>query len=213
LKESTLRSASSLTLCGAIFDAAGKRSQLSKLEHLISDPEFWNQPEKSQKVMQDRKRLEEAVAHDSKIAGINSDLETLFELHREGEDVGAELERELKLFRHQLEELETGMLLSGENASRSAIMAIHPGAGGTESQDWAEMLLRMYLRWVERTGRNATAPALNPRLSRSTAKTLTVFFNLRSASIALSGFRLLTRTLAGIRRSPPYSSIRRWTMM
>jgi peptide chain release factor 2 len=150
-----LRSASSLTLCGAIFDAAGKRSQLSKLEHLISDPEFWNQPEKSQKVMQDRKRLEEAVAHDSKIAGINSDLETLFELHREGEDVGAELERELKLFRHQLEELETGMLLSGENASRSAIMAIHPGAGGTESQDWAEMLLRMYLRWVERHGMSA----------------------------------------------------------
>lgn len=102
--------------------------------------------------MQDRKRLEEALEHDSKIASLNSDLETLFELSREGEDVAAELERELKAFRAQLDQLETGMLLSGDNDARSAIVTIHPGAGGTESQDWAEMLLRMYLRWAERHG-------------------------------------------------------------
>ena len=145
-----MSSASRPKLCGAIFDAPKKKAQLDKLEQTISDPDFWNQPEKSQKVMQDRKRLEESIQHDSKIAGISSDVETLFELSREGEDVGAELEKELKAFRAQLDELETGMLLSGENASRSAIMTIHPGAGGTESQDWAEMLLRMYLRWAER---------------------------------------------------------------
>ncbi len=102
--------------------------------------------------MQDRKRLEEALEHDSKIASLNSDLETLFELSREGEDVAAELERELKAFRAQLDQLETGMLLAGDNDARSAIVTIHPGAGGTESQDWAEMLLRMYLRWAERHG-------------------------------------------------------------
>jgi peptide chain release factor 2 len=102
--------------------------------------------------MQDRKRLEEALEHDSKIASLSSDLETLFELSREGEDVAAELERELKAFRAQLDQLETGMLLSGDNDARSAILTIHPGAGGTESQDWAEMLLRMYLRWAERHG-------------------------------------------------------------
>jgi peptide chain release factor 2 len=102
--------------------------------------------------MQDRKRLEEALEHDSKIASLNSDLETLFELSREGEDVAAELERELKVFRAQLDQLETGMLLAGDNDARSAIVTIHPGAGGTESQDWAEMLLRMYLRWAERHG-------------------------------------------------------------
>jgi peptide chain release factor 2 len=102
--------------------------------------------------MQDRKRLEEALDHDSKIASLNSDLETLFELSGEGEDVAADLERELKTFRAQLDQLETGMLLSGENDARSAIVTIHPGAGGTESQDWAEMLLRMYLRWAERHG-------------------------------------------------------------
>ena len=147
-----MSSASRLKLCGAIFDAPKKQKELSQLEVQLSDPDFWNQPEKSQKVMQDRKRLEQAVQQDSKIAGLRSDVETLFELSREGEDVGAELEREMKAFRAHLDELENAMLLSGENAARSAIMTIHPGAGGTESQDWAEMLLRMYLRWAERHG-------------------------------------------------------------
>ena len=100
--------------------------------------------------MQDRKRLEEVIAHDRQVAAHTADLETLFELGREGEDVAAELDSELKTFSKRLEELEDGMLLSGDNDMRSAIVTIHPGAGGTESQDWAEMLERMYLRWAER---------------------------------------------------------------
>jgi peptide chain release factor 2 len=102
--------------------------------------------------MQDRKRLEQAIAEDADVTRLTSDLDTLFELGREGENVTADLEREMKTFAERLETLETGMLLSGRNDSKSAIMAIHPGAGGTESQDWAEMLLRMYLRWAERHG-------------------------------------------------------------
>jgi peptide chain release factor 2 len=102
--------------------------------------------------MQDRKRLEEAIAEASQIAGVTSDLDTLFELSREGENVNGEIEREMQTFSARLEKMETAMLLSGENDARSAIMTIHPGAGGTESQDWAEMLLRMYLRWTERNG-------------------------------------------------------------
>jgi peptide chain release factor 2 len=100
--------------------------------------------------MQDRKRLEEQIAQEEKIAGLASDLDTLFELGREGENVNADLEREMRSLTAYLEKLETKMLLAGENDARSAIMTIHPGAGGTESQDWAEMLLRMYLRWAER---------------------------------------------------------------
>src|SRR5437764_834912 len=100
--------------------------------------------------MQDRKRLEEFLADDSRIAALTSDLDTLFELAHEGEDVNGDIARELKSFSSVLEKVETAMLLSGENAARSAIVTIHPGAGGTESQDWAEMLLRMYLRWAER---------------------------------------------------------------
>ena len=102
--------------------------------------------------MQDRKRLERAIEEDEKIQSLTSDLDTLFELAREGENVTAEIERELKSYAAVLEKLETAMLLSGENDAKSAIVTIHPGAGGTESQDWAEMLLRMYLRWAERQG-------------------------------------------------------------
>ncbi len=145
-----MRSGSKAKLFGAIFDAPAKKKELEKLEAAIGDPDFWNQPEKSQRVMQQRKRLEEAVQNARAVAAVNSDIETLFELAREGEDVNGDLERELRSFESKLEELETGMLLSGENDARDAIITIHPGAGGTESQDWAEMLLRMYLRWAER---------------------------------------------------------------
>jgi peptide chain release factor 2 len=100
--------------------------------------------------MQDRKRLEEQIDQDTRISSLVSDVETLFELAREGENINAELEREMRLFSDELAKLEDKMLLSGENDRRSAILTIHPGAGGTESQDWAEMLLRMYLRWAER---------------------------------------------------------------
>jgi len=100
--------------------------------------------------MQDRKRLEEQIDQETKISVLASDLDTLFELAREGENVNTDLEREMRSLTAYLEKLETKMLLSGDNDARSAIVTIHPGAGGTESQDWAEMLLRMYLRWAER---------------------------------------------------------------
>ena len=100
--------------------------------------------------MQERKRLEQTLADDQRIYALTSDLDTLFELAREGENVDGEINRELKSFSDVIEKVETAMLLSGENDARSAIVTIHPGAGGTESQDWAEMLLRMYLRWAER---------------------------------------------------------------
>src|SRR5689334_21729441 len=101
--------------------------------------------------MHQRKRLEEAIQDWKLVASATSDIDTLFELAKEGEAVDGDLEREMKALENKLEQLETGMLLSGENDARDAIVTIHPGAGGTESQDWAEMLLRMYLRWAERT--------------------------------------------------------------
>ena len=102
--------------------------------------------------MQERKRLERSVEDDQRITQMTSDLDTLFELAREGESVNGDIEHEMKAYSQRLAEIEDSMLLNGENDSRSAIMTIHPGAGGTESQDWAEMLLRMYLRWAERKG-------------------------------------------------------------
>jgi peptide chain release factor 2 len=172
-----LRSDSKVKLCGAIFDAPRKREELKKSEQEINDPAFWNQPEKSQKIMQQRKRLEEAVAQAEQVTATLSDIDTLFDLGREGEQVSADLEREMKAFGARLETLETGMLLSGENDGRDAIVVIHPGAGGTESQDWAEMLLRMYLRWAERHGFEAI---LTDRLEGEGA-------GIKSATVEING--------------------------
>jgi len=99
--------------------------------------------------MRDRKRLEEGISNDGRIRSLTDDLDTMFELAREGEPVLGEIENDLKTYGEFIERIETAMLLSGDNDARSAIVTIHPGAGGTESQDWAEMLLRMYLRWAE----------------------------------------------------------------
>ena len=105
--------------------------------------------------MRQRKRLEEALATEADLERRSNDIAAYFELAREGESVEADLAREIADLRAKVDELETKTLLSGENDARNAIVTIHPGAGGTESQDWAEMLLRMYLRWAERHGLEA----------------------------------------------------------
>jgi peptide chain release factor 2 len=141
-------------LCGAIFDRPAKQKLFDKLEAQVSAPDFWNNQENSQKILQERKRLEEALTQEREVATTASDIDTLFTLGREGEDVTADIEAEMKKFREKLSRLENRMLLSGENDHRAAIVTIHPGAGGTESQDWAEMLERQYLRWAERKKMN-----------------------------------------------------------
>jgi peptide chain release factor 2 len=102
--------------------------------------------------MRERKRLEESLTMDANLARRAEDIAAYFDLAREGEAVTDDLRKEINDLRELAEKLETQTLLSGENDMRNAIVTIHPGAGGTESQDWAEMLLRMYLRWAERQG-------------------------------------------------------------
>jgi peptide chain release factor 2 len=81
-----------------------------------------------------------------------ADLQALLELAMEGEDVGTDLHKEVERLEQEIQHTEVRMLLAGEHDESNAIVTIHPGAGGTESQDWAEMLLRMYLRWAEQAG-------------------------------------------------------------
>jgi len=102
--------------------------------------------------MREKKRLENMLATEADLVRRGDEIATYFELAREGESVDADLQREIASLREKVELLETESLLSGENDPRNAIVTIHPGAGGTESQDWADMLLRMYLRWAERQG-------------------------------------------------------------
>ncbi len=155
-------------MCGVIFDVAGSRATIASLEEKTSNPDFWQDQEKAQKILQQRKAAEEIVASDQKLARMLSDIETYFNLAAEETDVAQrdsllhDIEREMAVADTYVSELETITLLSGENDKLNAIMTIKPGAGGTESQDWAEMLLRMYLRWAERKGFRATVMDLTP---------------------------------------------------
>lgn len=102
--------------------------------------------------MREKKRLENMLATEADLTRRTDDISAYFELAREGESVDADLRREINSLREKVDLVETETMLSGENDARNAIVTIHPGAGGTESQDWADMLLRMYLRWAERQG-------------------------------------------------------------
>jgi len=112
--------------------------------------------------MRQRKRLETAIETDADLARRADEIDTYFDLAREGEEVSGELKREIDGLRSLVERLETDTLLSGDNDARNAIVTIHPGAGGTESQDWAEMLMRMYMRWAERRGFQTTLNDYQP---------------------------------------------------
>src|SRR6266404_1759606 len=137
---------------GSIFDAPNLRRQLETIEKKIADPNFWSNSELSQQTMRERKRLEGGLATDVELQRRSGDIAAYFDLAKEGEDITADLQREIGSLRTLLDKLETQTLLSGETDALNAIVTIHPGAGGTESQDWAEMLLRMYLRWAEVQG-------------------------------------------------------------
>jgi len=139
-------------MCGGSFDRENKTRQLSELQTLIDDPGFWSDQDRSTRVLQQRARLEETLNIDKKISSQLEDAQALVELGREGEEVESELTSALQELDSFAGKVETQVLLSGVNDRVNAIIEIHPGAGGTESQDWAEMLMRMYMRWAERSG-------------------------------------------------------------
>jgi peptide chain release factor 2 len=121
----------------------------------MSAPGFWDKPETAQEVGRKRARVEKRIASGEEILNKDSELDVLLELQREGEPVDAEIDDVMAQLETEITAIEMTMKLSGEHDERDVILAIHPGAGGTESQDWAEMLLRMYLRYAERKGWSA----------------------------------------------------------
>jgi peptide chain release factor 2 len=121
----------------------------------MSAPGFWDRPETAQNVGRKRALIEKRIATGESINTKSEDLDVLLELQREGETVDSEIEQLVSQLESEINSIEMTMKLSGEHDDRDAIVAIHPGAGGTESQDWAEMLLRMYLRFAERKGWSA----------------------------------------------------------
>ncbi len=138
--------------CGGFFDVETKTQELKKLEEQASAPDFWSDQEKAQKALQHRAKVERAINTAERLARLVDDIEVLFDFAVEDEGSASELRSSLAVLTRLVDESETQMLLGGENDARNAIVAINAGAGGTDAQDWAEMMLRMYLRWSERHG-------------------------------------------------------------
>ncbi len=125
---------------------------MAQIEEVISDPAFWTRAQESQHVLRRRRYLHRSLELSRKCGNGLEDLEVLMELEKEGEDVLSDIRQQVRDLEERLSKAELNTLLSGQNDACNAIVTIHPGAGGTESQDWAQMLFRMYLRWAEKQG-------------------------------------------------------------
>jgi len=138
---------------GGIFDEAELRKQLAEVNEEAQAPEIWSDQSRAKDVMRRRSNLQQSVETIDTLAESLEELEILLEMARQGEDGAAvELENTLNSLRPKLDRIELTMKMSGEHDRSNAFIEIHPGAGGTESQDWAQMLERLYLRWCERRG-------------------------------------------------------------
>jgi peptide chain release factor 2 len=138
----------------SVFDLASKEQEIARLERRAASPGFWDRRDEAQAVMQKLTSLNEEAETWKELAGRVADAQTLLDLAvADGDEAVAEgIAGEVQAIEADLGRLEFQLVLSGPYDKDNAILAIHAGAGGTEAQDWAEMLLRMYLRWAEGRG-------------------------------------------------------------
>jgi peptide chain release factor 2 len=139
-------------ICGAIFDAADPTTELTTIEARVAEPDFWKDQADAQRMLQRRRQLSDEIELRSSLVRRIDDLGVLLEWAEQGEEVSADLLKALDALEREVDAAEIKKMLGGEHDRASAIVTVHPGAGGTESQDWADMLLRMYLKWSERRG-------------------------------------------------------------
>jgi peptide chain release factor 2 len=145
----------------------------------MAKPSFWEDNRHAQEVIRERTEVSRLVTRVKELAAQGEDLTVFLELAEEATDgsLDAEIAAGVAGLRKELDEFELKIMLSGSHDTKAAIVSIHPGAGGTESQDWAQMLLRMYLRWCERAGLKAEVVDLLPGDEAG----------LKSATIEVSG--------------------------
>jgi peptide chain release factor 2 len=142
---------STLTTVERVLDVEGLRGRIEKLEHEASDPHLWDDQARAQKVTSELSHTQGELRRVEELRQRLDDLPVLYELAAEdgGDDELAEADAELKKLREDLEAMEVRTLLSGEYDEREAVVTIRSGAGGVDAADWAEMLMRMYIRWAE----------------------------------------------------------------
>jgi peptide chain release factor 2 len=146
----------------SIFDVAAKEKEIIDLEKKSSEPDFWNDQAGAQTSMRRLAEYRKVVLQWRELEEKASDIAELIELAGEDATLQEEIKSELDELTEYLDQLEFQLSFSSEYDARNAILAIHAGAGGTESQDWAEMMMRMYLRWAERRGYKAEVLDTSP---------------------------------------------------
>lgn len=141
-----------LKTLGGLFDLENKEFRIQEMDEIMLDPTFWNDQQKAQGIINESKGLKEVVNEFYALESEQEDLEMTLELLKEepDEELLVEAFEALEAFQKRVDEFELQMLLSGPYDKNNAILELHPGAGGTESQDWGTMLLRMYTRWAEK---------------------------------------------------------------
>ncbi len=140
-----------------VFDIENSRERILELQEKAAEPGFWDDPEKSQPVLKETRTLEGHIEKYEKITSSFEDIEVMLEMAAEeedGEELTEEIQQEITTLGSKIDELMLASLLTGEYDKSNAILNFHAGSGGTEAQDWAEMLFRMYTRWGEAHGFN-----------------------------------------------------------
>lgn len=150
-KPSPIRSKSRSPFSGGIFDWDKANARLKHLNEQAEDPNLWNDPDKARIVMRERQQLEESIKAFAELeTSFNDNIDLIALGEEEGDDdVVSDAEKALKDLARLAQKREVEALLSGEADANDTFIEVHAGAGGTESQDWAQMLARMYLRWAE----------------------------------------------------------------
>ena len=136
------------------LDLENKEKRIAELDRMMEEPGFWDNPEESTKIVRENRSLKNTLERFQKLESGFTDIGDMIELGNEEEDEGMipEIREMLDEFVHELEELKSETLLTGEYDANNAILRLNAGAGGTESSDWCSMLYRMYTRWAERQG-------------------------------------------------------------
>jgi len=139
---------------GGAFDLEGKRKRIEELNRLTSRPDFWSDGEKAQGILKEQASLRGILESWEKHHASLEEARFFLDLAKgeDGEEALSEAAAKVEEVTRGIAEIELGQILGGPDDRRNAIVSLHPGAGGTEAQDWAEMLLRMYLRWADRKG-------------------------------------------------------------
>ncbi len=204
---STSRSAAARS--GGIFDYEVKRQRLEEVNRELENPDVWSDPEKAQSLGRERAQLERIVTMLDSLGKRLGDTDEVLELAIEegDEELLASIESDLEVMESEVEDLEFQRMFSGEMDDRPCYLDIQAGSGGTEAQDWAEMLLRMYLRWAERRGWDAELVEVSAG-EVAGIKSATIYIN---GEYAYGWCRTETGVHRLVRKSPFDSGNRRHT--